>query len=56
MLSDRTDELQESVLGMRNRLKTVQCNLEGLHKMLAGVVKKLDANVEGDDDEDDKLF
>ena len=52
MLSDRTDELQESVLGMRNRLKTMQCNLEGLHKMLAGVVKKL----EGDDDEDDKLF
>ena len=56
MLSDRTDELQETVLGMKNRLKTMQCNQEEIHKMLTGIVKKLDAIVEGDDDEDDQLF
>lgn len=55
-LSDRTEELQETVLLMKNRLKTMQCNQEELHKMLGGIVKKLDAIVEGDDDEDDKLF
>lgn len=56
VLSDRTDELQETVLGMKNRLKTMQCNQEEIHKMLVGIVKKLDAIVEGDDDEDDQLF
>lgn len=56
MLSDRTDELQETVSGMKNRLKTMQFNQEEIHKMLVGIVKKLDAIVEGDDDEDDQLF
>lgn len=34
----------------------MQCNQEELHKMLGGIVKKLEAIVEGDDDEDDQLF
>ena len=56
MLNDRTDELQETVLGMKNRMKTMQCNQEEIHKMLQGIVKKLEAIVEGDDDDDDQLF
>lgn len=42
--------------GLKNRMKTMQCNQEEMHKMLNGIVKKLEAIVEGDDDEDDQLF
>ena len=55
-LNDRTERLQETVEGLRNRLTTVQFNLEELHKMLGGVVKKLEAVVEGDDNDDNQLF
>lgn len=55
-LNDRTEELQETVTGLKNRMKTMQCNQEEIHKMLNGIVKKLEAIVEGDDDEDDQLF
>ena len=34
----------------------MQCNQEEIRKMLNGIVKKLEAIVEGDDDEDDQLF
>lgn len=34
----------------------MQYNQEELHKMLGGIVKKLEAIVEGDDDDDDQLF
>ena len=37
-------------------MKTMQFNQEEIHKMLNGIVKKLEAIVEGDDDEDDQLF
>lgn len=55
-LNDRTEELQETVVGLKNRMKTMQSNQEEMHKMLHGIVKKLDAIVEGDDDDDDELF
>ena len=42
--------------GLKYRLKTMQFNQEELHKMLGGVVKKLEAVVEGDDDDDNQLF
>ena len=41
---------------MKSRLKTMQYNQEELHKMLGGIVKKLEAIVEGDDEDDDQLF
>lgn len=44
VLSDRTDELQETV-------KTMQCKQEEMHKMLVGIVKKRDATVKEDDDD-----
>ena len=34
----------------------MQCNQDEIRKMLNGIVKKLEAIVEGDDDEDDQLF
>ena len=55
-LNDRTEQLQETVEGLKNRLTTVHFNLEELHKMLGGVVKKLEAVVEGDDNDDNQLF
>ncbi|XP_015759142.1 PREDICTED: transient receptor potential cation channel subfamily A member 1 homolog isoform X2 [Acropora digitifera] len=55
-LNHRTEQLQETVEGLKNRLTTVQFNLEELHKMLGGVVKKLEAVVEGDDNDDNQLF
>ena len=54
--NDRTEQLQETVEGLKNRLATVQSNLDELHKMLGGVVKKLEAVVEGDDNDDNQLF
>ena len=55
-LNDKTEQLQETVEGLTCRLKTMQFNQEQLHKMLGGVVKKLEAVVEGDDDDDNQLF
>jgi len=55
-LNDKTEQLQETVEGLKYRLKTMQFNQEELHKMLGGVVKKLEAVVEGDDDDDNQLF
>ncbi|KAL9968734.1 hypothetical protein ACROYT_G020853 [Oculina patagonica] len=55
-INERTEELQETVTGLKNRMKTMQFNQEEIHKMLNGIVKKLEAIVEGDDDEDDQLF
>ena len=46
----------DTVEELKNRLKTMQFNQEQLHKMLCGVVKHLEAIVEGDDDKDDQLF
>ena len=56
MLNDRTDQLQDSVTGLKNRLKTMQVHQDEIHSMLKGIVKKLEAIVEGDDDEDEELF
>ncbi|XP_068697924.1 transient receptor potential cation channel subfamily A member 1 homolog [Montipora foliosa] len=55
-VNDRTEQLMDTVEGLKNRLKTMQFNQEQLHKMLCGVVKHLEAIVEGDDDKDDQLF
>ena len=51
-LNDRTKQLQETVEGLKNRLATVKFNQDELHKMLGGVVKKLEAAVEGDENDD----
>ena len=55
-LNDRTEQLQETVEGLKIRLAIVQSNLDELHRMFGGVVKKLEAVVEGDDNDDNQLF
>ena len=45
--NDRTEQLQETVEGLKDRLTTVQFNLGELRNMLQGVVNNLHAKVEG---------
>ncbi|XP_067049296.1 transient receptor potential cation channel subfamily A member 1 homolog isoform X2 [Acropora muricata] len=55
-LNDRTEQLQETVEGLKNRLTTVQFDLGEVRNMLQGLVNNLHAKVEGDDNDDNQLF
>lgn len=55
-LNDRSEQRQETVEELKNRLTIVQFNLGELHNMLQGVITKLDAKVEGDDNDDNQQF